>query len=180
MKKILGIVAVCLVLLGCSEDDKISKVLEKCADQKINFKYTKEVFNDFLYLQEILGEGYLYGGSISFPNTWKLQFQKIEIEKKKQKGEDIKIEEFMLQVKNDKLKSFRKKVDSFAVDYGLNKGSESAKIFLDYFNIATIDLNDFKKSLSRKLNESEEYLKLYKSCEIERSTSPITFDEKNK
>jgi hypothetical protein len=52
IKKTIFILVMCLTLLGCSEDNKISKVLEKCADQKINFIYKKHVFNNFLYLQK--------------------------------------------------------------------------------------------------------------------------------
>ena len=76
----------CLTLLGCSEDNKISKVLEKCADQKINFIYKKHVFNNFLYLQKKYGEASLHNGAIIFPNIWKLKFYKSEIEKRKGRG----------------------------------------------------------------------------------------------
>ena len=168
IKKTIFILVVCLTLLGCSEDNKISKVLEKCADQKINFKYKKEVFNDFSYLQKKYGEASLHNGAIIFPNIWKLKFYKIEIEKRKEKGEDVGRAEFELKIDYNKLENFKKNV------------SGNGQKFLDDFNKATIDLDDFKKSLSRKLNESEEYLKLYKSCENERSKSPITFDQKNK
>ena len=168
IKKTIFILVMCLTLLGCSEDNKISKVLEKCADQKINFKYKKEVFNDFLYLQKKYGEANLYNGNIVFPKAWVLEINKNEIEKRKGKVEDVSRAEFELQIDYNKLKNFKKSV------------SGNGQVFLDDFNKATLDLDDFKKSLSRKLNESEEYLKLYKSCENERSKSPITFDQKNK
>ena len=168
MKKLICILVLFLALLGCSEDNKISKVLEKCADQKINFKYKKEVFNDFLYLQKKYGEANLYNGNIVFPKAWVLEINKNEIEKRKERGEDVRRAEFELKIDYNKLENFKKNV------------SGNGQKFLDDFNKATIDLDDFKKSLSRKLNESEEYLKLYKSCENERSKSPITFDQKNK
>ena len=168
MKKLICILVLFLALLGCSEDNKISKVLEKCADQKINFKYKKEVFNDFSYLQKKYGEANLYYGNIVFPIAWVLEINKNEIEKRKEKVEDVSRAEFELQIDYNKLKNFKKSV------------SGNGQVFLDDFNKATLDLDDFKKSLSRKLNESEEYLKLYKSCENERSKSPITFDQKNK
>ena len=168
IKKTIFILVMCLTLLGCSEDNKISKVLEKCADQKINFKYKKEVFNDFSYLQKKYGEANLYNGNIVFPNIWRLKFYESDIEKRKEKGEDIRRAEFELKIDYNKLENFKKSV------------SGNGQVFLDDFNKATLDLDDFKKSLSRKLNESEEYLKLYKSCENERSKSPITFDQKNK
>ena len=97
-----------------------------------------------------------------------LEINKNEIEKRKEKVEDVSRAEFELQIDYNKLKNFKKSV------------SGNGQVFLDDFNKATLDLDDFKKSLSRKLNESEEYLKLYKSCENERSKSPITFDQKNK
>ena len=169
MKKLsYPILFLCLTLLGCSEDNKISKVLEKCADQKINFKYKKEVFNDFLYLQKKYGKANLYNGNIVFPQAWKLEFNKSENEKRKEKGEDVRSAEFELQSDFNKLEKFKKNV------------SGNGQVFLDDFNKATLDLDDFKKSLSRKLNENEEYLKLFKSCENERSKSPIAFDQKNK
>jgi hypothetical protein len=168
MKKSIPILVLFLALLGCSEDNKISKVLEKCADQKINFKYKKEVFNDFSYLQKKYGEANLYYGNIVFPKTWVLEINKNEIEKRKERGEDVRRAEFELKIDYNKLENFKKSV------------SGNGQVFLDDFNKATLDLDDFKKSLSRKLNESEEYLKLYKSCENERSKSPITFDQKNK
>jgi hypothetical protein len=168
MKKLICILVLFLALLGCSEDNKISKVLEKCADQKINFKYKKEVFNDFSYLQKKYGEAILYYGNIVFPKTWVLEINKNEIEKRKERGEDVRRAEFELKIDYNKLENFKKSV------------SGNGQVFLDDFNKATLDLDDFKKSLSRKLNESEEYLKLYKSCENERSKSPITFDQKNK
>jgi hypothetical protein len=168
MKKSIPILVLFLALLGCSEDNKISKVLEKCADQKINFKYKKEVFNDFSYLQKKYGEANLYNGNIVFPKAWVLEINKNEIEKRKERGEDVRRAEFELKIDYNKLENFKKSV------------SGNGQVFLDDFNKATLDLDDFKKSLSRKLNESEEYLKLYKSCDNERSKSSITFDQKNK
>jgi hypothetical protein len=107
-------------------------------------------------------------GNIVFPKTWVLEINKNEIEKRKERGEDVRRAEFELKIDYNKLENFKKSV------------SGNGQVFLDDFNKATLDLDDFKKSLSRKLNESEEYLKLYKSCENERSKSPITFDQKNK